>query len=723
MSDLFQTGTGNEPQTAQKDQGGPLTTCLVILSRYYERPVSRDTLIAGLPLDNGWLSPSVLPRAAERAGLAVRFVKKPLRELNPLLFPAILVLEGQKACLIFSLDQDKDRARVVFPEVDDGEVVLATDELDGQYTGHAIYLRPTFSFDERAPGNLGCKSGHWFWSVISENRHLYRDVIAASALSNTFALAMPLFVMNVYNRVIPNRAIETLWVLTTGVLIMLAADFALHMARSHLVDKAAARTNIRLSGRIMEQVLGIKFSERPPAVGSFAGSVQGYEQVRNFISSATVTAYVDLPFAAFFVLVIGLIAWQLTLPIIVGAAIILLHAVIIQREMRGLSDVVNRANAMKNATLVESLVGMESLKTQGAEGYIQGRWEKIVAFMEAANLRLRGLTSSVVSGTQWVQLSVSVAVIVTGVYMTMDNAMTMGGLIAAYILSSRAMTPIGRAAALLMQYNSAARSLAALEEIMQKAKERPPGASFTSRHSFRGGIEFSDISFSYPGQERPLLKGVSCKIEPGEKVALVGRVGSGKTTLARLMMGLYQPQSGSVLIDGIDLRQVDPAELRRNIGFVPQDGLLFFGTLKNNILMGNPPVTDAELLKAVRIGGVDTFANLHPSGMEMPVGERGELLSSGQRQAVLIARAVLKNPPVLILDEPTASMDSTTEEKVCRNLAVFSKSKTLLVTTHRTALLGLVDRIIVVEAGRIVANGPKAEVLKALQQGIARGPK
>lgn len=680
-----------------------------------------DTLLAGLPLENGWLTPSVLPRAAERAGLSVRFASRKLKDLNDLLFPAILILEGQQACLLLSIDREKGVASILSPEMDDGEIVIGTDELENRYSGMAVYMRPKFRFDERAPDGKGVTGGHWFWSVISGNRHLYRDVVLASALSNTFALAMPLFVMNVYNRVIPNRAVETLWVLTIGVLIMLSADLVLHIARSHLVDRAAARTNIRLSGRIMEHVLGLQLKERPPSVGSFASSIQGYESVRNFISSATVTAYVDLPFAALFIIVIGLIAWQLTLPIVAGATVILVHAFTVQGEMRELSDIVNRANAIKNATLVESLVGVESLKTQGAEGHIQGRWENVVAFLESANIRLRFLTSSVVSGTQWVQLSVSVAVIVTGVYLTMDNAMTMGGLIAAYILSSRAMAPIGRAAALLMQYNSASRSLAALEEIMQKPKERPEGASYTSRQVFRGGIELIDASFSYPGQERPLLKGVSFRIEAGEKVALIGRVGSGKTTLGRLVMGLYQPQTGSVLVDGIDIRQIDPAELRRNIGIVPQDGLLFFGTLKNNILMGNPPVSDKELLRSVRIGGIESFANLHPSGLDMPVGERGELLSSGQRQSVLIARAVLKDPPILILDEPTASMDSTSEERVRRNLDDFSGDRTLLVITHRTALLDLVDRIIVMDGGRVVADGRKDEVLKALQQCVARG--
>ena len=705
----------------ERVQGGPLAGCLLMLTRFHGRPVSQDTLLAGLPLEGGMLSPSTFGRAAERVGLTSRFARMPLKDLNPLLFPAILLLSDQKACVLMSVDKENCRARVLFPELDEGEVELALEDLEKRHSGFSIYARPIFRFDQRTPPLEPPKKGHWFWSVISENRPLYRDVLLASVLSNLFALAMPLFVMNVYNRVIPNRAVESLWVMAIGVLVIVSVDFVLHMARGYLVDLAAVRTNIRLSGEMMEKILGLRSEERPASVGSFASSVQGFESVRNFISSATVFAYVDLPFALFFIVVIALIAWPLALPLLVGSALVLLHAVMVQGQMRDLSETTNRANALKNATLVESLVAMETLKSQGAEGHVQGRWEKTVSFLELTNARLRLLSSSVINGTQWAQLSVSVATMVIGVYLIMDNTLSMGSLIAAYMLSSRAMSPIGRVAALLMQYHSASRSLAALDDIMNKQAERPEGTSFLSRPGFDGAIEFRNVSFSYPEQEKPALSGVSFRVSPGEKVALVGRVGSGKTTVGKLLLGLYGPTEGTILVDGIDLRQVDPSELRRAIGSVPQDVMLFFGTLRENILLGNPPVTDEELLKAARTGGVDSFANTHPKGFDMQVGERGDRLSSGQRQAVAIARAVLKNPPILLLDEPTASMDHTSEERVRQNLESVSKGKTLLVVTHRTALLELVDRIIVLDTGRVVADGPRDSVLKALQQGSVKG--
>ena len=704
----------------ERPQGGPLAACLLQVARFHGRPASQETILAGLPLENGLLAPSVFPRAAARTGLAARFAALPLEKLNPLLYPAILVLEEHGACVLYSLDAEKGRARVGFPELEEGEVELDLDELKNRYSGYAVYVRPVFRFDERAPRTEKPSEGHWFWSAIAENRPLFRDVLIASFLSNLFALAMPLFVMNVYNRVVPNRAVESLWVMALGVLVIITADFALHMARGYLVDLAAVRTNIRLSGEMMEQVLGIRAEERPPSAGSFANSIQGFETVRNFISSATVFAYVDFPFAVFFLVVIALISWTLALPLLLGILAVLLHAVLVQGRMRELSETTNRASAMKNATLVESLVSMETLKSQGAEGQVQGRWEKTVAFLEGTNVKLRLLSSSVVNGMQWVQLAVSVATMILGVYLIMENEISMGSLIAAYMLSSRAMAPVAKITSLLLQYHSASRSLAALDEIMKKPTERPAGASYLSRPVVSGSIEFRDVTFSYPGQEKPALDGVSFRIGKGEKVALVGRVGSGKTTLGKLLLGLYRPQKGTILVDGIDIRQLDPAELRRRIGSVPQDATLFFGTLRENILLGSPPVTDAELLLAARIGGADAFADLHPAGFDLQVGERGERLSSGQRQAVAIARAVLKNPPILLLDEPTASMDHSSEERVRQNLAGFSSDRTVLLVTHRTALLELVERLIVLDGGRVAADGPKESVLGALQQGRPR---
>jgi ATP-binding cassette subfamily C protein LapB len=365
---------------------------------------------------------------------------------------------------------------------------------------------------------------------------------------------------------------------------------------------------------------------------------------------------------------------------------------------------------------------METVKSLGAEGHIQSRWEKTVAFLENTNIKLRLLSSSVVNSVQWIQTTASIATMVVGVYLIINNKISMGSLIATYMLSSRAIAPIGRVAALLMQYHSASRSLFALNDIMAKETERPQDAVFISAPDIKGAIQFNNVSFTYPGQENPALTEVSFKINEGEKVALLGPIGSGKSTINKLVLGLFKPQQGSIFVDGKDIRQFDPSELRRNIGVVPQDVMLFYGNLKDNLIFGNPSVTDRDILIASKISGVDLFVSSHPKGFDMPIGERGSFLSSGQRQAVAIARAIIKNPPILILDEPTASMDNAIEEHIKNNLMSLTRNKTIILTTHRSPLLSLVDRILVLDKGRILADGPKDKILTALQEGTIRRP-
>ena len=456
---------------------------------------------------------------------------------------------------------------------------------------------------------------------------------------------------------------------------------------------------------------------RPASVGSMVNSIQGFDSVRSFISSATVFAYVDLPFSIFFIIVIAIIAWPLAIPILIGGLLVLAEAVMVQKQMRELSETTNRASSLKNATMVESLVAIESVKTQNLESTVQNRWEKTVAHLEAANVKMRLLSSAVISWTQWINVTISIATMVIGVYLIRANAISMGSLIAAYMLSSRAMMPISRVAGLLMQYYSTSRSLSALDDIMNKETEHEEGVTFLSRPDIAGGIQFRDVGFAYPEQERPALSALNFTVKPGEHVAIVGPIGSGKSTLFKLILKLFRQTEGSILIDGTDSRQMDPAELRRAVGVVPQEVMLFYGTLRDNLVMGNPYITDQALLQAIQISGVDGIVKNHPKGFDMQVGERGANLSSGQRQAVAIARAVLKNPSLLLLDEPTSAMDSGSEERVRHNLKIFAKDKTLLLVTHRTALLDLTERVIVLDGGRIVADGPKEQILAALKEG------
>lgn len=705
------------PIAATAEVTDELLACLMMVARVHGETPTRDALMAGLPAEQGRLSPSLFARAARRAHLSSQLVSSHLEQLKDALLPAIVLLQSERACVLLGFNADRSQARVLYPEHGDAPVDVPVAELNANYIGTAIYARPTHRFDARTPEVRAGRHGHWFWSVIGESRPLYRDVLLAAFLANLFALGMPLFVMNVYDRVVPNQAFDTLWVLALGLSIMLVSDLVLRTMRGRFVDLASSRADVKLSAFIMERVLGMRMEQRPASAGSFASNLRAFESVRDFIGSATVVAFIDLPFALIFILVIGWISPLMLIPLALGALIMLLYALAVQGRMHELAETTYRAGAQRNATLIEGLVGFETIKALAAEAPIQRKWEKNVALLARVGAQLRLLSSTASNTSAFVQQSINLAIIIIGVYLISERGLTLGGLIACTMLASRAMAPVGQIAGLLVQYHTAATALTSLNDVMAREVERPEDSAFISRGRLKGAIDFRDVSFSYPGQSTPSLRNLSFSIKPGEKVAILGRIGSGKTTLEKLILGLYRPTSGAVLVDGIDLRQLDPAELRRQIGYVQQDVMLFYGSLRENITMGAPLAQDAEIVKAAEIGGILNLVNQHPQGFDMLIGERGESLSGGQRQGVAIARAVINDPPILLLDEPTSSMDHSSEEDIKRHLTVFACDKTVLLISHRTALLDLTDRIIVMDGGRIMADGPKEQVMTALRQG------
>ena len=707
------SGVPAVPQAALDE----LLVCLQIVARTHGETASRDALMAGLPAEHARLTPSLFARAALRAHLSSQLVQTPLARLNDALLPAVALLQDGRACVVLGFNEARDTAQVIYPELNEATVTVPLATLEAGYTGTSIYARPTQRYDARTPQVRAGRHDHWFWGVIAESRPLYRDVLLAALLANTFALGMPLFVMNVYDRVVPNHAFETLWVLALGLMIMLISDLVLRTMRGRFVDLASSRADVKLSAFIMERVLGMRMEQRPVSAGSFASNLRAFESVRDFIGSATVVAFIDLPFALIFMVVIGWISWFMLIPLVIGAAVMVLYALIVQGRMHELAETTYRAGAQRNATLIEGLVGFETLKALAAEAPIQRKWEKSAALLARVGAQLRLLSSTASNTSAFVQQFINLVIVIIGVYLISERELTMGGLIACTMLASRAMAPVGQVAGLLVQYHTAATALTSLNEMMAREVERPADTTFISRGRLKGEVEFRDVSFTYPGQSAPSLRNLSFRIKPGEKVAILGRIGSGKTTLEKLILGLYQPTEGAVLVDGIDLRQLDPAELRRQIGYVQQDVMLFYGSLRENITLGAPLADDAAIVKAAEIGGILSLVNQHPKGFDMLVGERGESLSGGQRQGVAIARAVINDPPIMLLDEPTSSMDFSSEDDIKRRLTEFSKDKTVILISHRTSLLDLAERIIVMDGGRVMADGPKEQVITALRQG------
>lgn len=694
----------------------PLTSCLVILTRIFHHPYSAQTLTAGLPLEDSRLTPELFPRAAARAGLSSRVIKRTLQRISPLTMPAILLLADGRACVVTARDS-ADNWTVIQPESGVGEITLTSEALSTEYSGYVIFSRPAFKFDTRAEEEIIPHPQHWFWDVLRYAWPLYSEVLIASFLLNIFALVTPLFVMNVYDRVVPNQAFDTLWVLAIGVIIVALFDFAMKGLRGYFLDVAGKQVDTILSASIFEKVLGLKTAARPSSVGGLANTLHEFDTFRDFITSVTITSLIDLPFVVLYVAVVLWIGgWLVVIPLL-AIPLIIVTSLLLQRPLEKYIRQSMAVNGQKQAVLIETLTGIDTVKMMGAESPTQRKWEQIVGESGRLGVSTKLLSSVIVNLAMLIQQFAYVAVVIMGVYMIADHTLSVGGLIAVTIFTSRILAPFAQIAGLITRYFQTLQALRGIDKIMNLPVERPPRKNFIQRSTFLGNIEFRGVTFAYPGQEVPALSNVSFKLTQGERVGIIGRIGSGKTTIEKLLLGLYQPGEGSIWIDGVDLQQIDPADLRRNVGHVPQDLTLFFGNVKDNIVLGAPYVDDAAVLRAAEISGVSEFVQRHPKGFDMPIGERGEGLSGGQRQSIAIARALLLEPPILILDEPSNSLDNRSEETFKAKLGAHLREQTLIVVTHRASLLTLVSRLIVLDNGRIVADGPKEQVLEALSGG------
>ena len=615
------------------------------------------------------------------------------------------------------LEFKKKTARVIYPEVGESESEISLEDLNAAYAGYAIFIKSVHSFDKRTDSSVIPKTKHWFWGTILRFWPIYGEVFLASILLNSFALASPLFVMNVYDRVVPNRAIETLWVLAIGVATVFVFDLLLRSLRGYFIDMAGKKADVILSATIFEKVMGIKMASRSNSVGSFANNMQEFESFREFFTSATLTTLIDLPFMFLFIFVIWTISGELAYVPLVAIPLGIMVSLIIQVPLGRTIQNLFRHSGQKSATLIETLTGLETIKSIGAESQIQRKWEQTIGFIAKYSQRSRLLSSMAVNFTAFLQQMASVSVVVFGVYMIAEGDITMGALIASTILTGRALAPLGQVAGILTRYHQSKAALSSLNNLMNLPVERPSGREFLHRPDFKGNIEFKKVSFRYTDQPMDALSEVTFSIKQGEKVAFIGRIGSGKSSIEKLLLGLYEPLDGSILLDGTDIRQIDPVDLRRNIGYAPQDVVLFFGSIRDNIVMGAPFADDEAVIRAAEIAGVTEFVNRHPAGFDLPVGERGEGLSGGQRQSVAVARALLLDCPVLVLDEPTNAMDNSTEDQFKSKLQSHLADKTMILVTHKASLLSLVDRIIVMDQGRLVADGPRDQILAALKNG------
>lgn len=697
-----------------------LLNSLVYVSRYYGLANSPDALINGLPLTDGKLTPFLFPRAAERAGLIAKENRSTLKEIPRLVFPVILLLRGNEACVLNSINEEKQEAEIVTAESGMVPIAYPLEELNARFIGRYFMVKKQFRYDERSPEILKTREGHWFWGTIWQSKRIYRDVMFASLLINLFAIAAPMFTRLVYDKVLPNLAFETLWVLASGVFVIFLFDFTLKMLRNYFIDIAGKKSDILISSKLFSKVMGIRMESRPPSVGAFARHLQEFESIREFFTSATISSLIDLPFSILFLIIIWLMAGDLVYVPIIGVCILIIYSLLIQAPLRRAIEEGSRLASQKYANLIESLAGLETVKLFGAQGQFQHRWEEAISHMANWNIKSRRITDGIQNTAGLVQQASNVGMIILGVYLIAQGNLTMGGLIAATMLSGRAIGPMVQLSLLSTRYNQAKASLKIIEQVMAMPDEQEEGKRYIHRPMIQGKIELDKVTFHYPDSPIASIRDLSLTINPGEKVAIIGRIGSGKTTLERLIMGLYQPTEGHVRIDDTDIHQLHHIDIRRNIGCVPQESVLFYGTIRDNITLGRPLVDDREVMDAANRAGVTVFTQQDPAGLERQVGEGGLLLSGGQRQAVSIARALLGRPPVLLMDEPTSAMDNRSEMHIKNQMKQLTPTETLILITHKTSMLDVVDRVIVMEKGTIIADGPKSMVLNDLKHGKIR---
>ena len=684
------------------------------LAEMYDRPTSAFLMTAGLPLhEDGRLPFDQIEAAADHVGIRVKALTKVLDRLDAHDLPAILRTKDDGAVVV--LERAEDGRFVVHDpqQAMTGPVVL--EELERIYAGEALAIEPDPSRDRLQHQGLAPPPKHWFWSELGRYRQSFVYIGIAAAIVNLLGFAMPLFMMNVYDRIIPNKAATSLWVLACGVLLAFTLDYFLRLGRAQVVDEVGRDLDARLSQKLFEKVMNIPLSAREGNTGAFAKRISDYESVRDFFTSTTVVLIVDIAFVFVFFALILALGGVLVLVPIVGTLAIVVAGVSLQKSMIGAMHDAQADSSLQHSTLVESIAGIETLKATTGEGRMLMRWRRYVEMGARTQERLRTLSSTAVNVSSLFQQAISIGLIIGGFYLFNENKISMGAIIAMVMLAGRAMAPVGQFAYLMTRARQAMLSLSTLQKIMDAPDERRLSGDAMLRQIDKGRIEFKHVTFRYPEASADSLADLSLTIQPGERIGVIGRVASGKSTLGRLICGLYPPTAGEIIIDEVDSSQFHPHEIRRQFRYVGQDAELFSGTIRDNLRIGSSDAQDSALVAAVEKSGADLFLTRDAMGYGRLVGERGSRLSGGQRTFLTLARALVGPSRLLFLDEPTGAMDTQTEALFIQKLAqALEPGQTLVVSTHRHAMLALVDRIIVVDQGRIIADGPKDKILGVL---------
>ncbi|MFG6666886.1 type I secretion system permease/ATPase [Halomonas sp. HNIBRBA4712] len=693
---------------------------LALLCRELGRPTTEVELTDGFALEQGRLPLNLVPRALKRIGMTGRAVEMSLTRLGEGLLPALLMLEHGAVCLLVRVDAGE--ATILVPETGGGEERLALETLTARYSGVAVVARQVYRADARAGNFAKTKKEHWLKGPVRRQWKTYAEVGVAALMANLLAIATAIFAMQVYDRVVPNNALDTLWILASGVALAATLEFVLRVLRARLIDTTGKRLDLSLSSRLFEQVMQLRLSAKPGSTGAFSSQLREFESVREFFTSSTIGAISDLPFVILFIGVIAYIGGPIAWVPLAAVVLMVLPGLLAQPRLATLARQNLREGAIRQGVVLETLENLETVKTTRAEARHLKIWDSLSAELADAGVKMRSLSSTLSFGAAFVQQLCYIGVVIVGVYQISAGALTVGALIACTILASRTISPMSQVAGILTRWQHVKVALEGLDEVMKAPVERPEGRSFVHKTSLAGTYHLEGVKLAYQQDSPPALNLDVLDIAAGERIALLGGNGAGKSSLLRLLAGLADVDAGEILLDGVNIAQLEPADKRRAIGYLPQDIALFYGTLRENLLLDGHAHSDEALLEALESVGLGSFVGRHPQGLDLPI-QGNASLSGGQRQAVGLTRLLLQDPRIVLLDEPTAAFDQTNERRVIETLNGWLENRTLILSTHKSSLLALTQRAIVLSEGRLAMDGPVEGVVSGNQVKVpARKP-
>ena len=699
---------------------------LAIATKLLNQPIAEEALAANVARDRN-LNANLqsLAEVLRSYGFENHISRRKLLEIPSLAMPAVIILHNDEAAVISEVKgRGEDRIYTV-RQGDSPAHEVSHKDLEAKYLGFCWFIKPKLTTDHRSELPEYHLPKAWFWKVIGRFKKYYYQVILASFLINILALVSSLYVMNVYDRVIPNEAYSTLWVLSIGVFIAIAFEFIAKMIRSHLTDIAGKKADLIISSALFRRVMALRLIERPISSGSYANNLRDFEAVREFMTSASLLVLVDAPFLLLFLFVMFVIGGKLVIVPAVTCALVLLISFAVQPSLAKRVNESMKEASQRQGLAVEAVEGIETLKVNNATNWAQQRWDRLNALTATSSMKVKKINEFVSNFTVGLQQLNTVGLVVVGTYLIHDVVearITMGAVIASVILSGRALSSLGKIAGLAIRFQQAKNALKGVNAIVERPIERDPERSYVTLDQVQGQLTFNNVVFQYSKDTQPAISNLNLTIRPGEKVAILGRIGSGKSTLLKLASGLYEPSGGNILLDNVDIRQIDPNFLRDKVTLLNQSPRLFLGTLRENLDLARMDgySTDQELLGALRNFHLDQLVRNHPKGLDMPLGEDGLGLSGGQKQIVSLARLTLRHPRVVLLDEPTTGLDEQTEQQALGVLAQWARDKTLVVVTHRLQVLPMVNRVVVVDNGRVVIDGPRDAVIAKLRENEER---